>query len=166
MKTALLLLLSATVAWSYPNHVPNGYPFNTAAENQRSPDSYLQELYPRNIPDDAAAVASTHPQGEVMAQSICTSIAGGQGWIYAVQRSCGGAGTCTQICTSAKLRSQDPQTQGRQWFAVAAIHVYANRPCSTPGTPANPHIGLKVFRYGDINAAGCGPNWCCCSVPA
>ena len=60
-----------------------------------------------------------------MAQSICTSIAGGRGWAYAVQRNCRGIDTCTQICTSANLHNQDPQTQGIQWYAVAAIHVYA-----------------------------------------
>ena len=117
---------------------------------------------------NAAAAVATHPENELLAQSICTSIAGFHGWTYAVQRVCSSQSkiTCTQICTGQNLQNQDPQTSGRQWFAAAAIHVYSNRPSSSPGTPSSPHIGLKVFHYGNVDNTGCGPNWCCCHVPA
>ena len=128
-------------------------------------DAYSRELY--DNPNAAVAVAA-HPENELLAQSICTSIAGFRGWTYAVQRVCTGQSTytCTQICTSQNLRKQDPETSERQWFAAAAIHVYSHRPSSSPGTPSSPHIGLKVFHYGNVDTVGCGPNWCCCHVAA
>ena len=50
-----------------------------------------------------------------MAASICTSITGIRGWTYAVARVCNARNkeTCTQICESDKLRSQDRQTANR-----------------------------------------------------
>ena len=126
-------------------------------------DTYSQELY---SPQDAEATANVHSNDEVMAQSICTSITNFRGWTYAVQRLCLGPTTCRKICTSLNLRNQDPRTRGRQWYVAAALHVYTNRPSSRPGTASNPHIGLKVYNYANINQSGCGPNWCCCHVPA
>ena len=80
-------------------------------------------------------------------------------------RDCTGQITCTQLCTSKNLRNQDRETSESQWFAAAALHVYSNCPSSSPGTPSNPHIGLKVYLYGNVDSTGCGPNWCCCHVP-
>ena len=103
---------------------------------------------------------------EIMAQSICVAITNNNGWVYAVQRKCATAsGTCAQICAAPKLRGQDRQTRSRTWVASAALHIYANRPSSAPGTAADPHIGLKVYRYPSIHQSGCGPNFCCCHVP-
>ena len=62
----------------------------------------------------------------------------------------------TEICESDALRSQDPQTAKRQWRASASLHVYKNRPSSSPSTIADPHNGLKVFQYQDIGSPGCG----------
>ena len=115
-------------------------------------------------PENAVAAHVIHPEEELMAQSICTSITGVLGWTYAVQRACTSTNTetCASICLSQNLRSQDPQTSSKTWFAAAAIHVYKNRPSSGPGTVSNPQIGLKVYRYGNLYNTGCGPNFCCC----
>ena len=116
--------------------------------------------------DNDATAQISHSPAEIMAQSICTAITNNNGWVYAVQRKCASSsGTCAQICTSVKLRHQDPQTKARTWIPSAALHVYANRPSSAPGTSAAPHIGLKVYRYANIHQSGCGPNFCCCHVP-
>ena len=66
--------------------------------------------YVANI--DEVTAQTTHSEEEIMAQSICTSITGIRGWSYAVERVCEESyhETCTQICESDKLRSQDPQT--------------------------------------------------------
>ena len=101
-----------------------------------------------------------------MAQSICTSITGDPGWVYAVERVCRPSNreTCTQICESDNLRSQSQQTEPTliQWRASAALLVYNNRPATSPSTVANPHLGLQIFRYRNIDNPGCGPNFCCC----
>ena len=113
----------------------------------------------------ADATVYSHSDVEVIAQSICTSLNGASpGWTYAVERKCfrDNRETCAQICTSPALRSQDPQTQAKTWIPVAALHVYKNRPSSSPGTVANPRIGLKVYQYSNIHSTGCGPNYCCC----
>jgi len=126
-----------------------------------------QELVLPEDYEEAAVAVNNHPEIEVMAQSICTAITGFSGWTYAVQRVCTSSSTvtCNNLCKSPHLRSQDRQTRSREWRAAAAIHVYRNRPSSSPGTAAAPHIGMKVFRYGTIHGTGCGPNFCCCHVP-
>ena len=172
MKTALILLFCATVAWSYPNFIS---PFNTGQENQvwhlwwchtyRCSFSFcLQELYPQH--DDAAASSVTHTDIEIIAQAYCSAIGTPRGMTYAVQRVCGTASpqTCTDICTSKKLHDQDPQTKNNVWYAGAAVHVYPNRPSSAGGTVADPILGLKVLSFSDVNSPGCGPNFCCCTV--
>ena len=115
---------------------------------------------------DEANVESQHTEEEIMAQSICTSITGIHGWVYAVERVCHPSNreTCTQICESDKLRSQDLTSEPRlvQWRASAALLVYPNQPSTAPSTAANPHLGLKIFRYENVNNPGCGPNYCCC----
>ena len=110
---------------------------------------------------------SQHTDEAIMAQSICTSVTGIRGWVYAVERLCTSSNkeTCTQICESDKLRKQDGQTSKFQWRASAALHVYRNRPSTLPSTVAHPHLGLKVFRYQNIDSPYCGPNFCCCYVP-
>ena len=113
------------------------------------------------------SVQAVHTDAEIIAQSICSSKVGVRGWSYAVQRACGPANaeTCTQICESSALKKQDKQTKNKQWRASAALDVYKHRPSSSPGTIDNPHIGLKVYQYQNIDATGCGPNFCCCYVP-
>ena len=102
-----------------------------------------------------------------MAQAMCVARAGDlglNGWIYAVERLCTGASTetCTGICTSCYLHVQDEQTVHRTWSAFAALHVYKNRPSTSPSTRSDPHLGLKVLYYSNMDGTSCGPNFCCC----
>ena len=102
-----------------------------------------------------------------MAQSMCVAYASDlelpYGWIYAVERLCTGSETCTDICTSRFLHVQDSQTVHRTWSAFAALHVYKNRPSTSPSTRHDPHLGLKTYyKYSSVNSSGCGPNFCCC----
>ena len=122
-----------------------------------------QSPYMSNI-DEEARAQHIHSKEEIMAQSICTAITGFGGWVYAVERRCAGKETCTQICGSKALHVQDAQTVNRLWQATAALHVYKNRPSTSPSTVAVPHLGLKVYRYPNINSVHCGPNFCCCFV--
>ena len=110
-----------------------------------------------------------HNEYETTAQSVCTSMAVNRnrsGWTYAVQRQCQGShstDTCVQVCASQILHKQDSQTKDQPWSTLGAIHVYADRPSSSPGNAENPQIGLKVFwseKYHQWST--CGPNYCCC----
>ena len=105
---------------------------------------------------------ATHSEEEIIAQSVCTSMASNKGMVYAVRRFChsNNKRTCVDVCTNDALRQKDPHTSSRGWTAVGALHVFKNRPVSTPGT-----LGLKVFRYSSVKTNGCGPNYCCCHVP-
>ena len=118
--------------------------------------------------EEDATEQTSHPDEEIVAQSICTSLTGLGGWTYAVQRYCHGSSkqTCSRICAYKKLHSQDLQTKNRQWRASAALHVYKNRPSSSapPHIFAPPKLGLKVYVYPNVNSVGCGPNYCCCHV--
>ena len=141
--------------------IQTGYPISEGRTARFPYVANVEEAMP-------ARAQATHTEEEIMAQSICTSITGIRGWTYAVARVCNSHNkeTCTQICESDKLRRQDPQTADKVWRASAALHVYRNRPSSSPGTIAHPHLGLKVFQYQDIDSSpGCGPNFCCCYVP-
>lgn len=113
--------------------------------------------------DTAYLMSTNHYDEEIIAQSICSALVGvAQGWIYAVERSCGTGSpqTCTEICTDPDLHAQDDQTVDATWLTAAAIHVYYGRPSTSPG-----NLGLKVYRYSDVSSTGCGPNFCCCFVP-
>ena len=110
--------------------------------------------------------AQSHNEYETIAQSVCTSMAVSKnldGWAYAVQRLCSGTDTCLEICTSKSLHEQDPQTKDKRWRGLGALHVYLDRPSSSPGTSNDPHIGLKVYWSSIYHVGtGCGPNYCCC----
>ena len=178
MKVVHLLLLAvlATLAWTNPLDDPDTNPEVSYVRIKiiqilycavLQVNSYFEEFMTdqsHGTDDDATAQISYSPT-EIMAQSICTAITNNYRWTYAVQRKCHtSSGTCAQICTSVKLRNQDPTTRTKTWFASAALHIYPNRPSSRPGTVAAPHLGLKVFRYTDVHQSGCGPNFCCCHV--
>ena len=115
--------------------------------------------------EDAVATATTIPASDIIAQSVCSSMVGGVGWMYAVRRTClrTNKKSCVDICESSDLHSQDPQIKNFPMRAVGALHVYLNRPPSTVGDP--PNLGQKVLRFGGITTVGCGPNFCCCHVP-
>ena len=105
---------------------------------------------------------------EVMAEAICVARAGDlglvDGWVYAVERLCTSASmeTCTGICTSRYLHVQDSQSVHHTWRAFSALHIYGGRPNTSPSTRSDPHIGLKVYYYRNVDEISCGPNFCCC----
>lgn len=131
---------------------------------------YLSQVKNEEFPSAQSYEATTQgtERQEILAQSICTSIAGPNQWVFAVQRDCRTQDSCEAICTSAKLRVQAPQQRikEREWRATLALHIYPNRPKSQPGNAHNPHLGFWVYRYANVNAPTgyCGPNYCCCSV--
>ena len=117
---------------------------------------------------NTAELQASHDEYEIIAQSVCTSIAvtmNAAGWTFAVQRYCSPRAreTCVQLCASAALHAQDFQTELKTWSTIGAILVYKDRPSSSAGTVADPHIGFKVYWSSTYHqGAGCGPNYCCC----
>ena len=113
------------------------------------------------------SIPVNHDEYETVAQSVCTSMAIDRrlnGWTYAVQRVCSSSTeTCQEICSSKFLHVQDSQTVHSTWSCIGALHVYKNRPSSSPGTKQAPSIGLKVFWWSNYHThRSCGPNFCCC----
>ena len=116
-------------------------------------------------PEEEVTAQARHSDAEVIAQAICTTLNSNlKRWVYAVGRRCSGTNSdsCSDICESPKLSRQDPKAAHLRWGAFAALRVFKNRPSTSHGTADNPRLGLKAYRYRNINSVGCGPNFCCC----
>ena len=115
------------------------------------------------------AQQSTHKSEEIVAQSICTSVATSKkltGLFYAVGRDCAmpNSGTCNTICSNSTLGNQDVDTRNKAWSCFGAYFVYRKRPSTNlKGTLTTATLGLKV-RHDSCNKLNCGPNFCCCRV--
>ena len=127
----------------------------------------LHTLQERTTHIEKRSIPVNHNEYEAVAQSVCTSMAIDRnlgGWTYAVQRVCSSnTESCQEICISKFLHVQDSQTVHRTWSCVGALHVYKNRPSSSPSTKNEPSIGLKVYWSSSYHMGrNCGPNYCCC----
>ena len=76
-------------------------------------------------------------------------------------------GKCQDVCTTPAVTRpfvhKTPQTSGKVWTTLGAIHVYVNRPISTDLSPTSSTLGLKVYYDGNYeHYTSCGPNYCCC----
>ena len=120
-----------------------------------------QSPYMPNFDGEERTQQHCHYEEEIIIL-ICTAITGFGGWVYRAEQMCSGKETYTQICGSKALHGQDTQAVKWLWQATAVLHVYKQHPSTSPSTVADPHLGLKVYRYP--NTVGCGPNFRCCFV--
>ena len=126
-----------------------------------------EEFPPTQSSYNNIARSQSTERSEILAQSICTALAGPNNWVFAVERLCSTPDSCEDICTSDKLHAQAPQIRIRdsEWRAISQMHIY-DRPLSGPSTAADPHLGQMIYRHANVNfpAGNCGPNYCCCAV--